>query len=223
MKTTMVLLVSYSVPVEGIRHIQPNVSVDIDDTIVGTGTLYITESCVLWLNPREEGIQLEYKQISLHAISRDLQAFPHEHILCHYDGKLPGMSESDDENDADSECELTEIRFVPEDKESLEAMYEALSACQTLHPDSDCQLSDDEFENAEDGGGDGIYNTADDISQLTEQGRANLERFNNLLNVGQGDEDITSRTNQLSLVNGHSGAEQQAEDDQFQDADDMDE
>ena len=44
---------------------------------------------------------------------------------------------------------------------TVEAMFKALAACQTLHPDSDCQLSaDDDFEDAdEDGeemaGGDG--------------------------------------------------------------------
>ncbi|CAG5124549.1 unnamed protein product, partial [Candidula unifasciata] len=201
----MVLLVSYPVPIEGIHHAQPNVSVNVEDCNIGTGTLYITESFVLWLNPRDEGIQLEYRQISLHAISRDLNAFPHEHLLCHYEGKLPGMDnsndESDNEKDTESEYELTEIRFVPENKESLETMFEALADCQTLHPDSDCQLSDDEYENAEDGGGDGIYNTAENISQLTEQGRANLERLNHILMTGQGDEDIASRTTQLSLVN----------------------
>lgn len=37
-------------------------------------------------------------------------------------------------------------------------MYEALSDCQTLHPDSDCQLSENEFEDAdEDESGDGRY------------------------------------------------------------------
>uniref|UniRef100_A0A0B7BTN3 Methylosome subunit pICln n=1 Tax=Arion vulgaris TaxID=1028688 RepID=A0A0B7BTN3_9EUPU len=228
----MVLLINHSVPVEGIQHTEPNVAVDIEGNDLGTGTLYITHSSVLWLNPSDEGIQLEYRQISLHAISRDLQAFPKEHLLCHYDGKLPGVEKSDDEasdddnneHNTDFECSLIEIRFIPENKESLAALFEALADCQTLHPDSDCQLSEDEFENAdEDGGGDGIFNTEEGMSQLTEQGRANLERMNNLLMGGQGGDDIISRTGQISLVNGHHISNSQADEEQFNDADDMNE
>ena len=38
----------------------------------------------------------------------------------------------------------------------MDDMFAALSYCQTLHPDDDCQLSDDDFQDAdENAGGDG--------------------------------------------------------------------
>ncbi|CAL1545569.1 unnamed protein product [Lymnaea stagnalis] len=224
----MVLLVNHSVPTEGIRHREPNVTTNIEGNDIGSGTLYITESFVLWLNDGDQGIQLEYKLICLHAISRDRQNFPHEHLLCHYVGKLPGLNEdneSDEENedDKESESELLEIRFVPQNKESLQPMFEALANCQTLHPDSDCQLSGDDFEDADDdGSGDGIYGSEDGVAHLTEQGRNNLERLNQLLDAGQGDADITTRTNLIRIANGHD-EEPPVDSEQFEDADNMEE
>ncbi|XP_005108771.1 methylosome subunit pICln [Aplysia californica] len=226
----MVQLSSYSIPLEGIQHTEENVQATVESSALGSGTLYITESFVLWLNQGQEGIQLEYKLISLHAISRDLHAFPKEHLLLHYDAKLPNAdqdsgAESGEDEDGGSDVSLTELRFAPENSGSLETMFSALAHCQTLHPDSDCQLSDDEFQDAEgDGVGDGYFQNEDGFAYLNEEGRANLERMNQMLLGGQGDADLASRTQQLTLTNGHAsdqeGMEQQ--EGQFQDADDMD-
>ncbi|KAH9520092.1 Methylosome subunit pICln [Bulinus truncatus] len=189
--------------------------------------IFFLYSCVMWLNSDGLGIQLDYRLICLHAISRDLNAFPHEHLLCHYVGKLPGIHceedneiNDDDNKDDDSiESELT-IRFIPEDKDSLQLMFDALANCQTLHPDSDCQLSGDEFEDAEEDLREEFFENEEDIAHLTAHGSANLERLNNLLNVGQGDGDITARTNLLNINNGYEEARIDA--DQFKDADEMD-
>ena len=37
-----------------------------------------------------------------------------------------------EDSDAESETQMTEVRFVPEDRGLLEAMYHAMSVCQTL-------------------------------------------------------------------------------------------
>ncbi|XP_059163054.1 methylosome subunit pICln-like [Physella acuta] len=221
----MVLLINHSVPSEGIHHTESNVTANIEGSDIGSGSLYITESSVLWLNDNDQGIQLEYKLICLHAISRDLTNFPHEHLLCHYEGKVPGLKdenesdEDENERDNDSVNELTEIRFIPQNKESLQAMFEALANCQTLHPDSDCQLSGDDFEDAEEGSGDAIYDTEESEILLTDQGRIQLERLNQLLGAGQGDADLSTRTSEMRITNGH---EPPTDSDQFQDADNMD-
>lgn len=37
---------------------------------------------------------------------------------------------------------MSEVRFVPEDRGLLDAMYHAMTVCQTLHPDPNDSLSD---------------------------------------------------------------------------------
>ncbi|KAK3691653.1 hypothetical protein RRG08_044873 [Elysia crispata] len=237
----MVNLIAYVIPEDGIQHTEHSVAASVGTLDIGKGTLYITESSVLWLNTHGQGLQLEYRQICLHAISRDLQAFPKEHLLCHYEGKLSDMGNSESTGDQDgdaeddsSESDITEIRFAPDNKESLDAMFKALAMCQTLHPDSDCQLSEDgDFEDAdEDGdemaGGDVIYNSEEGFQHLTEEGRATMERLNQMLLAGQhqrdsgaGDADIVNRTDQMHITNGHhSNGDSQMDADQFVDADD---
>lgn len=49
-------------------------------------------SCVAWISGAGQGFTLEYKKISLHAVSRDLTAFPHECLYLMVEGKLPGNS-----------------------------------------------------------------------------------------------------------------------------------
>lgn len=232
----MVQLSSYPVPVEGIHHSEEGVQACVGSSNLGDGTLYITENFVTWLNASQEGIQLEYKLISLHAVSRDVASFPNkEHLLLHYDAKLPNMggersdsgAESDEE-DVDDEMCLTEIRLVPSTVEALENMFSAMSDCQTLHPDSDCQLSDDDpefYEDAEEIGngdvGDSRFFTDESgLEHLNEEGRANLERFNQML-AGQGDADLSARTQALNLTNGilNGDGEEQMDQEQFQDAD----
>jgi len=70
-----------------IKHREDNVTLFIDNQRVGRGSLIIAESSLSWLaeSEREEdtsshgqGFSLEYPNISLHAISKDLTTFPRE-------------------------------------------------------------------------------------------------------------------------------------------------
>jgi len=70
-----------------IKHREDNVTLFIDNQRVGRGSLIIAESRLSWLveSEREEdtsshgqGFSLEYPNISLHAISKDLTTFPRE-------------------------------------------------------------------------------------------------------------------------------------------------
>ncbi|GFS10489.1 methylosome subunit pICln [Elysia marginata] len=148
------------------------------------------------------------------------------------DGDSTGDGQEEDGDD-DSESSLTEIRFAPDNKESLDAMFKALAMCQTLHPDSDCQLSDEaDFEDADEecdemAGGDVIYNSEEGFQHLTEEGRATMERLNQMLLANQqqrqpeaGDGDIVDRTDRMHLTNGnHSNGDAPMDADQFVDAD----
>ena len=51
-----------------------------------------------------------------------------------------GCQGSDSDTDED-EYPTTEVRFVPSEPSCLSALFQAMNACQALHPDSEC--SDD--------------------------------------------------------------------------------
>lgn len=210
------LLSDFPVPNTGIQHKQENTQAFVDGNDVGNGTLYIAESQVTWVTAQGSGFSLEYPKICLHAISRDLTSFPQECLFVQVDGKLLGQ-DADGESDSSSEGDdddmpTTEVRFVPEDKRSLESIYKAMSDCQILHPDPE-DADSDEFGNQGE-----FYEGVDRIEQLTEQGQMYLQRFERMLQAGQGDAPSSE------VANGNDeGDYEDANDDlaggQFDDAD----
>ena len=52
-----------------------------------------------------------------------------------------------EDSDTESETQMTEVRFIPEDRGLLEAMFHAMSVCQTLHPDPNDSVSDGILDN----------------------------------------------------------------------------
>ncbi|XP_064144812.1 methylosome subunit pICln isoform X2 [Loxodonta africana] len=134
-------------PAEGLRQQQPDTEAVLDGKGLGTGTLYIAESRLSWLDGSGLGFSLEYPAISLHAVSRDLNAYPREHLYVMVNAKFgegPKESVGDEEEDSDDDIEpIAEFRFVPSDKSALEAMFTAMCECQALHPDPEDEDSDD--------------------------------------------------------------------------------
>ncbi|XP_035535291.1 methylosome subunit pICln [Morone saxatilis] len=161
----MVLLKNLRPPTEGVRHEQAETTAVMDGQKVGCGTLYVAETRLSWFDGSGMGFSLEYPTIGLHAISRDVSAYPQEHLYVMVNGKLGGENEAemeekgaDDEDDAssnsssgddDEEGAITEIRFVPSDKAALETMFSAMCECQALHPDPEDDDSDNDFEGEE--------------------------------------------------------------------------
>ena len=60
---------------EGLWQQQPDTKAVLNGKGLGTGTLYIAESRLSWLGGSGLGFSLEYPTISLHAVSRDLNAY----------------------------------------------------------------------------------------------------------------------------------------------------
>ncbi|KAI4902423.1 hypothetical protein NFI96_022037 [Prochilodus magdalenae] len=199
----MVLLKCLPPPNEGVRHQQAETAAVLDGKGLGTGTLYVAESRLSWFDGSGMGFSLEYPSISLHAISRDLSAYPQEHLYVMVNKKLDDENEAemqerapDDEGEEESDDDsedgvITEIRFVPGDKAALESMFSAMCDCQALHPDpEDAESDDDEFEGeeydveeAEQGHGDipTFYTYEEGLSHLTTEGQATLERLEGML------------------------------------------
>ncbi|EEC03184.1 methylosome subunit pICln [Ixodes scapularis] len=152
----MVILTSFPPPEQGIRHREEATAAYIQRRELGKGTLYIAESRVSWVGENSAGFSLEYPSVALHAVSRDLSSFPQECLYLMIDGNLdeaePTTNENgSDANDDDDEPAASEIRFVPENKSSLDAMYKAMSECQALHPDPTDSISEEEEGEEEEG------------------------------------------------------------------------
>ncbi|XP_076435597.1 methylosome subunit pICln-like [Babylonia areolata] len=238
----MVLLRRFPPLTEGIRFQQANTNVNIDGENLGSGTLFISESCVAWQKEGGEGFVLQYPAISCHAISRDLNAFPQECLYVMVDGKLPGeecASEEEEEEeeggegDNDSEPDLSEVRLIPADKNMLEPMFTAMSDCQALHPDPEDVDSEDELYHEEEEEEEEEEFTENGMSgfatsgagQSTGEAHAQLSHFADVLQLGQGDGPGMSGV-APSVVSAAGDAwneeeEQGMEVGQFQDAEDM--
>jgi len=152
---------------------QPETRLFVNSTPYGAGTLVLANSRISWRSDAAGSqFSIEYKGVSIHAVSRDITKFPHQCLYLMVDGKVdddvarcvpeaeeasPMDAENDDDDDDDGEDDdedpVTEIRFVPADMNQLDHMFAVMSDCQALHPDSDeDNLSDDfEEEEAEDG------------------------------------------------------------------------
>ncbi|KAG8001749.1 Methylosome subunit pICln [Nibea albiflora] len=203
----MVLLKNLRPPTEGVRHEQAETTAVMDGQKLGCGTLYVAETRLSWFDGAGLGFCLEYPTIGLHAISRDVSAYPQEHLYVMVNGKLGDENEAemaekaaedegedDDSNssggDDDEEGTITEIRFVPGDKAALEPMFSAMCECQALHPDPEDDDSDNDFEGeeydveeAEHGHADipTFYTCDEGLSALTQEGHATLERLEGML------------------------------------------
>ncbi|XP_029302391.1 methylosome subunit pICln [Cottoperca gobio] len=207
----MVLLKDLRPPTEGVRHEQAETTAVMDGQKLGCGTLYVAETRLSWFDGSGMGFFLEYPNIGLHAISRDVSAYPQEHLYVMVNGKITGETEAEitekagddeednssnssrgDDDDDDEEGAITEIRFVPSDKVALESMFSAMCECQALHPDPEDDDSDNDFEGeeynveeaeAEHGHADipTFYTCDEGLSALTQEGQATLERLEGLL------------------------------------------
>ncbi|KAG9473205.1 hypothetical protein GDO78_022386 [Eleutherodactylus coqui] len=203
-------LSSFPPPAEGVRRLQTGTEAVLSGQRLGSGTLYIAESRLSWLNGAGLGFSLEYPAISLHAISRDTAAYPEEHLYVMVNTKMADNNakeakmkeedgedngeeeeeEEDDEDDDDDDEPITEIRFVPEDKSDLGEMFSAMCDCQALHPDPEDEDSDDDFEGEEydvEAHERGLadiptfYTYEEGLSHLTSEGQATLERLEGML------------------------------------------
>ncbi|XP_044306132.1 methylosome subunit pICln isoform X2 [Varanus komodoensis] len=190
-------------PREGVRLRQPDTEAVLGGRGLGTGSLYIAESRLSWIDTSGLGFSLDYPIISLHAISRDVNAYPWEHLYVMVNAKFEAdeskeapmeekeKEEEEEEEEDNEELEpISEFRFIPSDKSALEAMFSAMCECQALHPDPEDEDSDNDYdgdeydvEAHEIGQGDipSFYTYEEGLSHLTAEGQATLERLEGML------------------------------------------
>ncbi|CAH0480918.1 unnamed protein product [Peronospora belbahrii] len=99
-----------------------------------TGVLYVTTSRVIWLSTLSEqqqplGYAWKMNYVTLHAISRDPCAFPRPCLYCQI-----------------SNQDVSEVRFVPMDDKTLQAVFDAFCKSAEMNPDDDSDDGNDDDE-----------------------------------------------------------------------------
>jgi len=96
----MVILTAINPPTDGIRHKQTDTAAYFGENDLGVGTLYISESFLIWISNDGRGFSLPYPTISMHAVSRDPRTAPRPCIFMILDpleekssGRETGVSE----------------------------------------------------------------------------------------------------------------------------------
>uniref|UniRef100_A0A2K5BXK4 Methylosome subunit pICln n=1 Tax=Aotus nancymaae TaxID=37293 RepID=A0A2K5BXK4_AOTNA len=82
-------------PSEGLLRQQPDTEAVLNGKGLGTGTLYIAESRLSWLDGSGLGFSLEYPTISLHALSRDRSDCLGEHLYVMVNAKFEEQGQGD--------------------------------------------------------------------------------------------------------------------------------
>jgi len=173
-------------PPDGVRFEMGNVDALLGDELLGKGVLFVTEEQIMWLKEGgEDGFTIEYKAMTLHAISRDPNVHPRACLYVMINGKLDldraadnngggggermivdgdddeGVEEGGDDDEEDEEA-TTEVRFVPESPVVLEEMYKTVQDCTLLHPDATSDMSEESNEEEDEGGDGGEQNNGND-------------------------------------------------------------
>ncbi|KAF8907369.1 regulator of volume decrease after cellular swelling-domain-containing protein, partial [Gymnopilus junonius] len=167
-----------------IRHKEENVTISLDPPHEGftnenalKGTLYVLTSVLVFMSNAGTGFQVEYPAITLHAVSRG-EFGPS--IYCQLDetfGVENGASTADD----DAVTDMRELSIVPQNPGSLEAIFEALSQCASLHPDP--QDDEDDLDDAFVDVNGSTFETfsGDEDQELSEVGRAALAHLESII------------------------------------------
>ncbi|KAI1311025.1 hypothetical protein EDD11_003567 [Mortierella claussenii] len=159
-----------------VRYTQENVDLHVTPVstlIQNPGTLYIADECLSFFSAvSNTGFVIPYPSIIIHAIARESRVGPS--IYCQLEGSLASAEPSNghvangdhafaDDDEVDEETVL-ELSFAPEDVSSLDAIYENLSYCASLHQDEDAEgynMDEDDYYEDDENDHEGLYADAD--------------------------------------------------------------
>ncbi|KAH9576336.1 hypothetical protein CY35_01G156100 [Sphagnum magellanicum] len=167
---------------ERIAHVQPSVGIVLGESPVEQpGTLYVTTRRLVWLSDEDvhKGYAVDFLSLTMHAISRDEDAYPQPCIYSQIDGGEDEDEEYEEDGTDDGAEELlesenhgsvgdfshvTEMRLVPRDASSLDHLFQVLCDCAALNPDP---------EGEQEGEGDWFFNEDEVMSNVIGGDRAN--------------------------------------------------
>ncbi|CAM0957123.1 unnamed protein product [Alopecurus aequalis] len=163
------------------------------------GTVFITTRRVIWVSDTErtKGYAVDFVAVSLHAVSRDPEAYPSPCIYTQIETEV-GSDEESDESDSEANgavdlSKVAEMRIVPSDPDQLDELFEAFSHSAELNPDPNAESDEENGWIHGDGGSD-------------------TEEFSNVISIGQIDEhDITRSVVELEINDQRFGDAEEAE------------
>ncbi|KAL1203868.1 Chloride conductance regulatory protein ICln [Cardamine amara subsp. amara] len=124
---------------EELMHVQPSVAVVLGNRPVESpGTLYITSRKLIWLSDVDmaKGYAVDFLSISLHAVSRDPEAYSSPCIYT----QIEVVEDEDDESDTESTevldlSKIREMRLVPSDSSQLDTLFDVFCEGAELNPE----------------------------------------------------------------------------------------
>lgn len=150
-----------------------------DGTDAGAGVLHLTTRRVVWA-AAQACCALSYKQIVMHAISRDPASHSKSCIYLQLDeGSEDMMAEGEEEEE---ECVPAELRFVPHDEGKVEEIFKHMCDAAALNPDSDA---------GEDGEGEFFFDRDEVLAGVPPDVRAAVlaQELEAGMDVGEGEEE----------------------------------
>lgn len=144
----------------------PKVTLSVGEEGFGEGTLRVTSARILWEVDEREGAEeksaaaaaaasstgeqhtLQYQRIILHAVCRDVAAFPVPCMYLQVTSVGGGSAAAEGEEE---EIETLDVYFAPHTPNSLDDLFTAMTKCAELHPDDVME------EEGGEGGGGGMF------------------------------------------------------------------
>ncbi|KAL1916551.1 uncharacterized protein VTP21DRAFT_5742 [Calcarisporiella thermophila] len=143
---------------------------------LGKGDLVVREDKLYFFSSQTSvGFSIDYPSIIIHAVSRTFEGG--QCIYCQLD-----VNEGEE-----GEEQPVELRFVPDDLGSLDAIYMALCDCAALHPSKESEhtnggfYDDDDYENYDDEDNEFFTVAPSDEAELSEVGRAALAHLDSII------------------------------------------
>uniref|UniRef100_A0ACD5TWQ9 Uncharacterized protein n=1 Tax=Avena sativa TaxID=4498 RepID=A0ACD5TWQ9_AVESA len=114
------------------------------------GTLFVTTRRVIWLSEAEKGkgYAVEFLDITLHAVSRDPEAYPSPCLYTQIEAE-DGSDEEADDLDSEPLGELqlekiSEMRIILSDAAQLDSLFDAFCHCAELNPDPTAEQDEED-------------------------------------------------------------------------------
>lgn len=173
------------------------------------GTLYVIESALYFMSfTSGRGLQIDYPAITLHAISR---AESGPCVYCQIDDTAGQAAANGVAEETQEYTDMRELTIIPQQAESLEPIFEALSLCASLHPDPNDDDDDAMLDDALIDGQAGEFETftGGEDEELSEVGRAALAHLESIIVYPEGQKPAANGADGVS-PEGSPGPEEKA-------------
>ncbi|KAK5639723.1 hypothetical protein RI129_010534 [Pyrocoelia pectoralis] len=208
----MVILKTFVPPDAPILCQNENTKAIIDGVDLGNGTVFINERKLAWKDEHNSGFSIEFPHISLHAITTDPNVYQTKCLFIMIDNTLSihGYESpqqlmedaNDEESDGDESVSenTSRVLLVPSDSDTINPLFSALSLGQSLNPDPQDSMEEEEED-------DDIYGDAED----TCNGYGSMHTNSGLNHLSMGMRNVS--------IHYESNGDQENDDNQFADAD----